>query len=94
VHAYLNENINALRRIKGELYGNHETLEDGTEVVTITDGQQPALPPDVAFFFSHAYAVAVDAEVNMSVAVFAKVELGRTVDESWRTRLCLAHTSE
>ncbi|CAO2655985.1 Nn.00g047880.m01.CDS01 [Neocucurbitaria sp. VM-36] len=66
-HAYLNEHIEEIKKVKGELYGKVEKRDDGTTVRSITYGQ-PYLPPDTKIFFKRG-------EVNISSDEFWPIQL-------------------
>lgn len=86
VHAYLNEHVDEIKKVKSELYGKRSSREDGTQVNAVTYGQH--YPPlDVRFYFSRIWAVAVDEAVCVSQAV------GR--GRAWKvTGMVLEHTTE
>lgn len=93
VHVYLNENMEELKKVKGELYGREVTREDGSTGRDIIDGQ-PYLPPDIAFFFKRVDAGSVGEEVWISVSVWAEGEMGRSNDWFWSMQLRQAHLHE
>jgi len=81
-HAYLNEHMDEIKKLKGEMYGKLEIRDDGTRVRTITYGQS-YFPPDIALFFRRVHAVSIDEAVQISVDVFAEGEFDWTTDEFW-----------
>jgi hypothetical protein len=81
-HRYLNENIEELKRVKSEIYGERLKQEDGSTVIWVTEGK-PYLPPDLPFFFSRVWAMGVGETVNIGVVVWVEGELGWTTEEFW-----------
>lgn len=79
MHAYLNEHMEEIKGVKGELYGEVVMRDDGTKVREITYGQT-YLPLNIAFDFSRVYAVAVDEAVWISVKMLTEGEHACSTD--------------
>lgn len=74
VHAYFNEHVDEIKKVKSELYGKRSTREDGTQVNAVTYGQL-YFPLDVRLYFSRTCAVAVDKAVCVTVKLWVEEEL-------------------
>lgn len=93
VHVYLNENMEELKKVKGELYGREVIRADGSRGRDIIYGQ-PYLPPDIKLFFKRVHAVSVDEEVWISVDVWASGEMGYSDEWFWGVQLKQAQWCE
>jgi hypothetical protein len=86
---YLNEHMEELKTVKGDLYGEILEQEDGSTKRVITYGR-PCLPADIAFF-SQVWVMRIEEAVKLGVAIFAEGEFGISTDEFWATQLIFFH---
>lgn len=93
VHAYLNENMEEIKKVKGEIYGKDTKWDNGTIVRSVTYGQ-PYLPPDIGIFFSQVNAPAIDGLIRLSVDLFAEGQCWISDDDFWATQLRQARRCE
>lgn len=91
VHAYLNLNANAIKKIKAETYGRPN--ESGGKTMTCGD---PYLPDDISFWFHRAHAQGREEKVRVSVDVLAEGEpwLSRGSERFWEVQLRTARWNE
>lgn len=89
-HLYLNEHMEELKTVKGDLYGEIVKQEDGSTKRVVTYGK-PYLPVNIAFLFSRVWAVGIGEVMKLGVAIFAEGEFGESTDEFWATQFKLAH---
>ncbi|KAF2714296.1 hypothetical protein K504DRAFT_367104 [Pleomassaria siparia CBS 279.74] len=89
VHAYLTRNMDEIKKVKGELYGQLVEQEDGTISNEVTYGRS-YLPSDVKIFFRQIGVVGSDENVKISVALYAEGEAACSVDKFWSIQLRLA----
>lgn len=74
LHAYVQQNMAELKRIKSEMYGEEVTHADGTKGRMIVAGRPVVLPEDIAIWFSKAMVIERDGGVGLSVSLWAEGE--------------------
>jgi hypothetical protein len=93
-HAYLNEHMEELKRVKGEIYGEVVRNEDGSFSRMICVDSKPCLPPNIALFFDKVFAVQIDDIVQFSTRVYAEGQDSRSTDQYFATRARQARRCE
>lgn len=85
-HAYVDRNMEEIKRVKGELYGEPVTHADGTQGRVITAGRPVKLPDDIGIFFDKVMPVGRDGDVWLLVSLYAEGE-GSRPNGFWAPRL-------
>jgi hypothetical protein len=74
LHAYVDRNLEEIKRIKGVTYGEPVTHADGTQGRIITAGRPVKLPDDIRIFFNRGMPCDRDGSVHIIVSLFAEGE--------------------
>ncbi|KAH8719417.1 hypothetical protein GQ44DRAFT_659152, partial [Phaeosphaeriaceae sp. PMI808] len=75
VHAHVGRNMEELKKIKGEMYGEQVTRADGSQGRVIIFGRPVSLPNDIGFFFNKVWAANRDGQVWLTVMLYAEGEV-------------------
>lgn len=87
-HAYLSHNADEIKKIKGEMYGERVTNEDGSVHMVCTYEHPVILPPHIGIYVSRIWASrANDGTVTLRVTVYADEDFLLASETFWWSRL-------
>lgn len=86
LHAYIRHNLEEVKRVKGELYGERVTHADGSQGRNITAGRPVTLPDDVGIFFNNVMPIDRDGSIRLLIKLHAEGEFSWPKG-FWATRL-------
>ena len=74
VHNYVGRNLEEIKRVKGEMYGEPVAHADGTQGKVITFGRPVRLPDSIGIFFDRVMSVNRDGTVRLLLMLHAEGE--------------------
>jgi hypothetical protein len=93
LHTYVEDNLEELKKVKGEMYGEHVTHADGSYGRNITAGRPVVLPNDVGIFFYTVMPIDRDGSIRLLVRLYAEGEF-YWPKGFWAMRLLQVHNRE
>ncbi|KAH7076052.1 hypothetical protein FB567DRAFT_452497 [Paraphoma chrysanthemicola] len=86
VHEYVGRNVDGIKNVKAEMYGEPCTDADGNHGRMHTFGRPTTLPDCIGMYFKRVWAYDVDGRVSVSVMLWAEGEFGMTLEQFWAMR--------
>lgn len=87
VHEYVGCNMDGIKNVKAEMYGEPCTDADGNHGRINTFGRPTILPDRIGMYFKRVWASNVGGRVSVDVKLWTEGEFGTTLEQFWATRL-------